>query len=136
MTYYGRWTYKYEIASEKGAAAAILVHETGPAGYPFEVVKGSWSRENFDIAQPAGGQAPARVAVEGWITFEKATSFSRRAGKISSRSSKPPPGATFAPCRLGCNGQVLDHQRAARSQVAECGRHGSRGAIRRSRTRQ
>src|SRR5262249_25655163 len=52
MTYYGRWTYKYEIASEKGAAAAILVHETGPAGYPFEVVKGSWSRENFDIAQP------------------------------------------------------------------------------------
>ena len=55
MTYYGRWTYKYEIASEKGAAAAILVHETGPAGYPFEVVKGSWSRENFDIAQPADG---------------------------------------------------------------------------------
>ena len=52
MTYYGRWTYKYEIASEKGAAAAILVHETGPAGYPFEVVRGSWSRENFDIAQP------------------------------------------------------------------------------------
>ena len=50
MTYYGRWTYKYEIASEKGAAAAILVHETGPAGYPFEVVQGSWSRENFDIA--------------------------------------------------------------------------------------
>jgi len=35
MTYYGRWTYKYEIASEKGALAAILVHETGPAGYPF-----------------------------------------------------------------------------------------------------
>ena len=55
MTYYGRWTYKYEIASEKGATAAILVHETGPAGYPFEVVKGSWSRENFDIAQPQSG---------------------------------------------------------------------------------
>ena len=55
MTYYGRWTYKYEIASEKGAAAAILVHETGPAGYPFEVVRGSWSRENFDIAQPQNG---------------------------------------------------------------------------------
>ena len=42
MTYYGRWTYKYEIASEKGAAAAIIIHETGPAGYPFEVVSGSW----------------------------------------------------------------------------------------------
>ena len=69
MTYYGRWTYKYEIASEKGAAAAILVHETGPAGYPFEVVRGSWSRENFDIAQPqAAARRPSRVAVEGWIT--------------------------------------------------------------------
>ena len=72
MTYYGRWTYKYEIASDKGATAAILVHETGPAGYPFEVVKGSWSRENFDIAPPQSGPAPGRVAVEGWITLEKA----------------------------------------------------------------
>src|SRR5690606_18841329 len=45
MTYYGRWTYKYEIASEKGAAAAIIVHETGPAGYPWEVVAGSWGGE-------------------------------------------------------------------------------------------
>ena len=44
MTYYGRWTYKYEIASEKGAAAAMIVHETGPAGYPYEVVSGSWGR--------------------------------------------------------------------------------------------
>src|SRR5688500_17886835 len=49
MTYYGRWTYKYEIASEKGAAAAIIVHETGPAGYPYEVVRGSFGAEQFDI---------------------------------------------------------------------------------------
>ena len=48
MTYYGRWTYKYEIASEKGAAACLIIHETGPAGYPFAVVGGSWGRENFD----------------------------------------------------------------------------------------
>ena len=81
MTYYGRWTYKYEIASEKGAAAAILVHETGPAGYPFEVVKGSWSRENFDIAQPSGSQAPVRVAIEGWISLEKATELFQACGR-------------------------------------------------------
>jgi Zn-dependent M28 family amino/carboxypeptidase len=81
MTYYGRWTYKYEIASEKGAAAAILVHETGPAGYPFEVVKGSWSRENFDIAQPQTGQTTARVAVEGWITFDKAKELFAACGR-------------------------------------------------------
>ena len=53
MTYYGRWTYKYEIASEKGAAAALIVHETGPAGYPYAVVQG-WAHENFDIAVPGG----------------------------------------------------------------------------------
>jgi Zn-dependent M28 family amino/carboxypeptidase len=70
MTYYGRWTYKYEIASEKGAAAAIIVHETGPAGYPFEVVSGSWGRENFDIRNPAG--PGNRVKVESWITLDRA----------------------------------------------------------------
>lgn len=82
MTYYGRWTYKYEIASEKGATAAILVHETGPAGYPFEVVRGSWSRENFDIAQPQSSPAtPGRVAVEGWITLERAKELFQTAGQ-------------------------------------------------------
>ena len=53
MTYYGRWTYKYEIAAQKGAAAAVIVHETEPAGYPYEVVTASWGRENFEI-QSAG----------------------------------------------------------------------------------
>ena len=70
MTYYGRWTYKYEIASEKGAAAAIIIHETGPAGYPYEVVSGSWSRENFDIQRPDKNMG--RVAVESWIQLDKA----------------------------------------------------------------
>jgi Zn-dependent M28 family amino/carboxypeptidase len=70
MTYYGRWTYKYEIASEKGAAAAIIVHETGPAGYPWEVVSGSWGRENFDIRSPNAD--PNRILVESWITSDKA----------------------------------------------------------------
>lgn len=75
MTYYGRWTYKYEIASEKGAAAVLIVHETEPAGYPFTVVTGSWGRENFDI-EPEGGNA-GRVAVEGWITREHAEELFR-----------------------------------------------------------
>ena len=91
MTYYGRWTYKYEIASEKGAAAAILVHETGPAGYPFEVVRGSWSRENFDIAQPRcpPGTEPGGGRGMDQLSTRPRSCF-RRAGKTSRRSSRPP----------------------------------------------
>jgi Zn-dependent M28 family amino/carboxypeptidase len=78
MTYYGRWTYKYEIASEKGAAAAIIVHETGPAGYPFEVVSGSWGGENFGIQRPDNNMS--RVPVEGWMTYDKVNELCRMAG--------------------------------------------------------
>lgn len=78
MTYYGRWTYKYEIASQKGAAAAIIIHETGPAGYPFEVVSGSWGGENFGIVRPDNNMG--RVAVEGWMTWDKAAELCRMAG--------------------------------------------------------
>ncbi len=120
MTYYGRWTYKYEIASEKGAAAAILVHETGPAGYPFEVVKGSWSRENFDIAQPQTGQAPSRVAVEGWITLEKAKELFQACGRDFEALKQAAAQPRFpARCRSGARREFADHQRAARGQVAE-----------------
>lgn len=77
MTYYGRWTYKYEIASDKGAAAAIIIHETGPAGYPYEVVRSSYSAEQFDIPSP---NADKRVPVEGWITLPKARELFRDAG--------------------------------------------------------
>src|SRR5438876_894529 len=45
MTYYGRWTYKYEIAAQKGAAAAIIIDETEPAAYPWQVVRSSWGKE-------------------------------------------------------------------------------------------
>src|SRR5688500_20136604 len=70
MTYYGRWTYKYEIATEKKAAAAVIVQETGPAGYPYEVVSGSWGRENCDIKKPDGNAG--RGAVESWVNLETA----------------------------------------------------------------
>ncbi|MCI0436159.1 MAG: M28 family peptidase [Gemmatimonadetes bacterium] len=68
MTYYGRWTYKYEIAAQKGAAAALVIHETGPAGYPFGVVGSGWGREAFDIASADGNVNS--VAVRGWIRDE------------------------------------------------------------------
>jgi Zn-dependent M28 family amino/carboxypeptidase len=77
MTYYGRWTYKYEIASEKGAAAAIIIHETGPAGYPYDVVRNSNSMEQIDVISP---DADKRVPVEGWIRLEKAKELLTDAG--------------------------------------------------------
>ena len=119
MTYYGRWTYKYEIASEKGAAAAILVHETGPAGYPFEVVKGSWSRENFDIAQPQTSQTPSRVAVEGWITLDKAKELFQAAGRDFDKLKQAATRRDFKPERSGRHRSFRRHQCAARGQVEE-----------------
>jgi Zn-dependent M28 family amino/carboxypeptidase len=79
MTYYGRWTYKYEIAAAKGAAAAIIVHETGPAGYPFQVIQGSSGRENFDLQAADGNRG--RVAVEGWVPLEAARGLCAHAGQ-------------------------------------------------------
>ncbi len=78
MTYYGRWTYKYEIATAKGAAAAIIIHETGPAGYPYGVVSGSNSQEQFDVISP---DAEKRVPVEGWITLDKAKQLLSASGQ-------------------------------------------------------
>src|SRR5204862_4773016 len=70
MTYYGRWTYKYEIAAAKGAAACLIVHETEPAAYPFAVVVGSRSRENFELR--AADNNASHVAMEGWLTHDAA----------------------------------------------------------------
>ena len=70
MTYYGRWTYKYEIAAQKGAAAAVIIHETGPAAYPYSVVKTSWAKENYEIDAP--NKNMDAVEVRSWITLDVA----------------------------------------------------------------
>src|SRR6201997_2675629 len=70
MTYYGRWTYKYEIAAQKGAAAAVIIHETKPAAYPYTVVRTSWAKENYELDRPDKN----KDAVQGraWITLDVA----------------------------------------------------------------
>ncbi|WP_428408792.1 M28 family metallopeptidase [Hyphococcus sp.] len=70
MTYYGRWTYKYEEAARQGAAAALIIHQTAPAAYGWGVVEGSWSGAQLDLERPDGGAG--RVALEGWIQEEVA----------------------------------------------------------------
>jgi Zn-dependent M28 family amino/carboxypeptidase len=78
MTYYGRWTYKYEIAAKLGAAAAIIVHETGPAAYPYSVVRSSWGGENFSLRFK--GRNPDFPAVAGWMTDVRARELFARCG--------------------------------------------------------
>jgi Zn-dependent M28 family amino/carboxypeptidase len=97
MTYYGRWTYKYEIASAKGAAAAIIIHETGPAGYPFTVVKGSNSQEQFDVISP---DAENRVPVEGWITLDKAKELLTASGQSFDKLKAAAATKDFKPVAL------------------------------------
>lgn len=99
MTYYGRWTYKYEIATQKGAAAAVIIHETGPAGYPFEVVTGSWGRENFDIVTPDRNMS--RVPVESWISLDKAKEVLKAAGQDFDQLKQAAVRKDFRPVPLG-----------------------------------
>ena len=78
MTYYGRWTYKYEEAARQGAAAALVIHETEPASYPWEVVSGSWTGEQYDLVRPDRGAS--RAAIEGWLHVDAANQLFDAAG--------------------------------------------------------
>lgn len=78
MTYYGRWTYKYEEAARQGAAAALIVHETGPAGYGWEVVSSSWSGPQIGLQ--AANLNVDKVDIEGWLTLDSAQALFAGAG--------------------------------------------------------
>ena len=79
MTYYGRWTYKYEEAARQGAAGAIIIHDTEPAAYGWATVTSSWTGPQIDMDRANKGAD--RVAVEGWITKEAATKLFGAAGQ-------------------------------------------------------
>ncbi len=78
MTYYGRWTYKFEEAARQGAAAAIIVHETKPAAYGWQVVGNSYGAA--DMWQEADDQNRSRVSIESWISLDTAKDLFQRAG--------------------------------------------------------
>ncbi|HEY7292753.1 MAG TPA: M28 family metallopeptidase [Vicinamibacterales bacterium] len=98
MTYYGRWTYKYEIGKEKGAAGVLIVHETGPAGYGFNVVQGK-TGEQFDLVTPDKNMS--RAAIEGWITLDKAQELFHAAGQDFDELKKQAATRDFKPVPLG-----------------------------------
>jgi Zn-dependent M28 family amino/carboxypeptidase len=99
MTYYGRWTYKFEIGAEKGAAAVLIVHETGPAGYPFSVVQGSNLGEKFDLVTP--DRNSGRVAIEGWVPVEAARLLFEMAGRDFEALKAEARTRAFRPVPLG-----------------------------------
>ena len=78
MTYYGRWTYKFEEAARKGAAAALIVHDDAGASYGWDVVRGSWSGAQFDLR--ASDDPAPRLPVQGWITDAQARALFADAG--------------------------------------------------------
>jgi Zn-dependent M28 family amino/carboxypeptidase len=98
MTYYGRWTYKYEIGAEKGAAAVLIIHETGPAGYPFDVVQ-SKVGEQFDLVTPDKNMS--RVSIEGWITLDQGRNLLKMAGQDFDALKKQAATRDFKPVPLG-----------------------------------
>jgi len=79
MTYHGRWTYKYEEAARQGAAAAIIIHDTAPAAYDWDVVRNGWSGPQFHLDRPDGNAG--RTALEGWITQGRASQLMELAGE-------------------------------------------------------
>ncbi len=98
MTYYGRWTYKLEMAAKMGAAGALIIHETAAAGYPFSVVQVKVG-EQFDIARPDRNMS--RAAVEGWLSGEAAARLLARAGTTLDALKKAALRRDFRPRPLG-----------------------------------
>jgi Zn-dependent M28 family amino/carboxypeptidase len=103
MTYYGRWTYKYEIGKEKGAAGVLIVHETGPAGYPFDVVQNKVT-EQFDLVTPDKNMS--RPSIEGWVSLDQGKKLLQMAGQDFDALKKLAATRDFKPVPLGVTASI------------------------------
>jgi Zn-dependent M28 family amino/carboxypeptidase len=104
MTYYGRWTYKYEIAAQKGAAAAIIIHETAPAAYPWQVVRSSWGKENFELDNP--NKNMDAISARSWITLEVAKKLFADCGQDFDALKKSAVTKEFRPVALNAKTNI------------------------------
>jgi Zn-dependent M28 family amino/carboxypeptidase len=98
MTYYGRWTYKFEEAARKGADAAIIIHDTPGASYGWDVVKNSWSGAQYDL--PAKDDPDPRIPAQGWITQDVARELFAKAGLDLAQAYKDASKRGFKPVPL------------------------------------
>jgi Zn-dependent M28 family amino/carboxypeptidase len=103
MTYYGRWTYKYEQGMKHKAAGVLLIHETGPAGYPWPVVQGMGG-EKFDLATADSNRT--RAPMEGWLHLDQARAILAAAGQDFDSLKARAAAREFRPVPLGVNGSV------------------------------
>ena len=101
LTYYGRWTYKNEIAGEKGAAGIILIHTSEKAGYPWQVVRNSWSGEQ-SMLQPKE-RDPPKTALESWISSDAAEELFSMSGFSLDEMIERAGSRDFQPVSLGVN---------------------------------
>jgi Zn-dependent M28 family amino/carboxypeptidase len=102
MTYYGRWTYKYEEAARQGAAGVLIVHETGPAGYGWDVVRNSWSGPQYQV----GGNNGPSVLVQGWLHNNSAALLFDRTAYNLTQLKEMALSPDFQPFSLGMNVSV------------------------------
>lgn len=101
MTYYGRWTYKYEEAARQGAEGILIVHSTVPAGYPWLVVQTSWSGGKLGLEMADGNMS--KCAIQGWITRDAAIRLFQASGKEIGDFVAMSRSTEFKPFSLGLN---------------------------------
>jgi Zn-dependent M28 family amino/carboxypeptidase len=111
LTYYGRWTYKYEEAARQGAMGAILIHTTESATYPWQVVQSSWSGTQYSL--PAVEGEPA-LALKAWITDDAARALAKHAGQDLDALRKAALARGAKPVPLGVSVSGTIRQKVAR----------------------
>ncbi|QGZ94809.1 M28 family peptidase [Terricaulis silvestris] len=107
MTYYGRWTYKFEEAARQGAAGAIIIHETGPAAYPWAVIQSATGSTRWDIVREDRGMG--RAAFEGWMQNDVALETFRRAGLDFTQLKTRAQQQGFRPVPMNLTGSMTLH---------------------------
>jgi len=113
MTYYGRWTYKYEEGARQGALGVLIVHETAPASYGWATVAGSNTNTMFDVVRD--NPAEAHPLLEGWIQRDLAVELFKRAGQDFEALKKQAQRRDFTPVEL--KGETLSAKYAVKTEV-------------------
>ena len=115
LTYYGRWTYKYEEAARQGAAGALLIHTDESATYPWQVVQSSWTGTQYSLPPETG--APA-LRIKAWMTESAARDLAKRGGRDLDALRKSASARGFKATPLGIRAAATLQQRSARKTAA------------------